>query len=756
MKVALSTPQGFSSLYTQITQSRLKWVFPFALFAVCYTVYRLWPSRVQRDPSPKNPSESLPENPVSIDGGFNGEGLTSIYGFNPPEGSVLHTDGNPENLWHVYSLSNWSYEYSMTLKCVRDLTICYGRTPSDHDRMMVERLNLYNKAIRLRDRMCVLKDCQFFKYYITVRDIELPWNESGLKIGLLNKEEVEGLTLEEILKMSSRQQCVLLKKVYYDKVKIAAIHAMTDVQLKGCVSQMSAAVLRLFPSELLIQLDLLSLSDDHFKVVCEEVPSEKLLLQLDLRSLSDSQFIMVCAKVRVPQIPMAFFDRIARLLPYYLSELSPEQVKSLNFGENGPITRDILSKIAGSSGKLIRCLAPEQVRDGLMRGCFEPNTAEWITADQVREIDFNEVHKLEKDVIWRLFYDKNKVPSIQLKSVNLLVPHIIPACLEKMREAQIQVLDFKNPQIVTPDVAIRIANQIKLLTTQQIMDGLSYGTLTIDVASNVTAEQLAQVDFRQVKNLESAVKAGVLMRLFDVENKVPSIQHDSINLVVPHICGMNLRCLTELQVQRLDFTKRECVTSKIQEGMCQPCIALKTYRGALVRFLTPKQIQDGLEHGTLSGVTARYVKGDQIAQIDFKAVPDLVQKQFIIDNLFYKKNKVARIQVNSLRVILPHIPPGCLRYLTPEQVSVIDFDKELDVRRFEKMLRYCNLKPKRPQGYIVQLMSSTQIISAINRNFFNGNFIDFIQDSQLEDLDLTLIQIPIIMKDLEKRKQKLN
>src|SRR3989338_7815410 len=141
MKITSSISNGISSLYTQVTHSRFKWVFPFALIALGYVAYRLCPSRVQRDPPPSKPN--TPKSPVSLEGDFDANGLTSILDIKLPDDSPLNVHVKFEGV--IYDeLDDWSRAY--------EEGVVYNHS-DNIDRRIVERLDLYNKTLRLRDRL---------------------------------------------------------------------------------------------------------------------------------------------------------------------------------------------------------------------------------------------------------------------------------------------------------------------------------------------------------------------------------------------------------------------------------------------------------------------------------------------------------------------------------------------------------------------------------------------------------------------------
>jgi hypothetical protein len=247
--------------------------------------------------------------------------LTPARDFNPLFLSVLHNHGHPFGSFHLHYLHDWNREYDNSLKWT-------NRDPTDHDRMMVTRLELYNESLRLRDRLCAMKGQPHIEE-ITVEDIELPWKDSGLKIALSTEEELADLTFEDIRKLSSRQLHILKMRLSHilkredlvvsitdtiQPIRLFQLRSIPGAQLNDFVTDISAEILPIFTSEQLSALNLLTLDDQKFQIVLKD--EERLRKVL-------------------PDIFVQCFERIVRLMPLSLDLLSEEQVKTINLGNVG-------------------------------------------------------------------------------------------------------------------------------------------------------------------------------------------------------------------------------------------------------------------------------------------------------------------------------------------------------------------------------------------------------------------------------------
>ena len=163
------------------------------------------------------------------------------------------------------------------------------------------------------------------------RDLQDPWEDSALKIALLTDSEVSNLTMEYIDGLTDRQFDLLKIRINsiksepfsgaitednFKNLKLIHLRSLPKDILNELVEGFSEKILSLLTPEQLDHLEISNLYNWQFKYVYEDTPR---IQKLQLPKLAEC-------------IP-----RLHTLLPFKLTELTYQQIISLDFSYKGPI-----------------------------------------------------------------------------------------------------------------------------------------------------------------------------------------------------------------------------------------------------------------------------------------------------------------------------------------------------------------------------------------------------------------------------------
>lgn len=609
-----------------------------------------------------------------------------------------------------------------------------------------QRVDAYNKAIDLEERICAIKDQPYFGT-IMVHDLELPWNESFLRIALLTDAEVADLTMSQIKTMNQNQLKLLGMRCQKMQPKPVGSASMTPDEFLA---------LKLIHLQMLPQAILDQYIDDFSPPGMLRLLSSKQQDEIPLSKLSDDQFREIYSdSLRVKALAMPKLSDsiplLERLLPQKLKELTGDQVRLLDFSNRGPITQSILTLMCGfssSQGHLISCMNTNQVIAALNRVLFTPDTIKFVTPDQIGQIDFYQVdyRKFSGDAVMTALFSEEK--NIKAIKRGLSLHRIIPFIKHKnylrhLTLDQLQSLDFKNPAITEPDltgIAFHPQNdlkgvQIPWLSKEQVIDALNRGLFTSDTVIYVSKQQIGMIDFRQV----NCNQDKVITALFSAEEKVRAIRgKESLHCVIPHITHKYyLRHLLETQIELLDFSDQAITQADLTGMAFHPQNDL---RGITICSMTKDQVSTSLNRGLFTDETVRYITPDQIKQIDFAQIDCLkAGGEKVITSLFSDGDKLKAIKGEAaLHHLLPFMSHKTyLRHLTDEQVQSLNFKKSGITKADLTGMAYHHSSDSR--GRLITQMTAQQLIDALNRQIFTDETAGYVTPEQISKIDFTQV-----------------
>lgn len=505
-----------------------------------------------------------------------------------------------------------------------------------------KRIDLYNQAIDLEERICNIKKQPYFSS-ILMHDFEVPWEDSSLKIAFLTDSEVGDLTIHQMQwEMNERQLEVLAKRIFLITPKKIDYNAMT----KARFLDLKLIYLHLLPQDILDQY-----IDEFSSVKMLSLLTPQQLEQIPIAKLSDEQFKYIYSdnnrvkNLKSPNLEECI-EIFSRIMPDKLIEFSPQQIASLDFSDKGPIAKPILTEMAKSvNGQIISWMTKEQILVSLNRKLFSPDTAKYVIPAQIAEIDFTKVDCKKAGglkVITALFQKDENVSKIKDKeSLQHLLPFIHWKRLVHLNETQLKWIDFSDKEIIKDDLTA-IANLksidtsimgkiITWMTKEQIITCLNKRLFTPRTAIHVTPGQIGEIDF--TKDLcRNAGGESVMTALFKKDENISKIKDkDSLHHLIPHIDPERLAHLTETQIKWLDFSDKGPINQAVFNGIIGKdqwnYISIVTEK---MKSLELSQIRVGLKRKIFNKYVLHYIKDEILKQLtdkELKPFPELIEKK---------------------------------------------------------------------------------------------------------------------------------
>ncbi|WP_166158189.1 hypothetical protein [Neochlamydia sp. AcF84] len=504
-----------------------------------------------------------------------------------------------------------------------------------------DRFNQLNQSFQLLPRFQRLAKNPLLKE-LKIKDLEAAWEESALKIFLLDEEEVSSMSMDAINKLSTRQakflgqQATMLKKQKLG-LAINSVETLKKLTLRD-LRQVNISSL-----ELLVK----HLSSNLIECLTEE---QKLGLHIDL--LSAKQFRLI-----------------------YKNE------------------------------RRIKTLSANAILVGLNKGLFDGKISRLISSAQVRNIDFTQVNLDEQEhnqmilntIIDTIIKKDKNLQSLQQASLLYLLPFLNPVYLYYLTPEQIQAIDFKNEKITQEMVSgiigwkgwqqINLPSHLHFFTTQQIINCLQRNLFNSAALSSILGKQVELLDFTQLDLYQPKQDPLIFECLNTIvgsltrqDSSLKSLQESSFLYLLPFLNPIYLNYLTQQQVQRIDF-KEKNITQAMVDGILGELLPNK--RKNTLEFFEPQQIIDCLRRDLLSPKAARLLSAEKIKQIDFTKIELLTLSpaskaaiNVFMHTLIVKDKSLQNLAKSSLLYLLPIIPLSLLNYLSREQIQAIDFKKE--------------------------------------------------------------------------------
>ncbi|KIC75416.1 hypothetical protein DB42_AC00220 [Neochlamydia sp. EPS4] len=566
-----------------------------------------------------------------------------------------------------------------------------------------DRLNQFNQSFQLLPRFRRLAKNPLLKK-LKIKDLEAAWEQSTLKIFLLDEEEVSNMSIDAINKLSTRQAKFLSQQATMLRKKELGL-AINSAETLKKLTLWDLRQVNISSLELVIE----HLSSNLIECLTEE---QKLGLNIDL--LSAKQFRII-----------------------YKNE------------------------------KRIKALSASALVVGLNNGLFDGKISRLISFEQVRNIDFTQVNLYKQEhnqmilntIIDTITKKDKSLQSLQQASLLYLLPFINPIYLRHLTPEQIQAIDFKNEKITQAMVSGIIGwkgwqqtnspSNLQFFTPQQIINCLQRNLFNSEALQSISGKQVEQLDFTQLDlyKLEQDPLIfdclnTIINRLTIQDSSLKSLQEPSFLYLLPLLKPVYLNYLTQQQIQRLDF-KKENITQAMVDGIVGESRTNK--KNNPLEFFEPQQIIDCLQRDLLSPQAARLLSAKKIKQIDFTKIELLTLSpaskaaiNVFMHTLTTKDKSLQNLGKSSFLYLLPIIPLSLLNYLSREQIQAIDFKKEsITPDMLKGILGVDHIS--RPIKTLEFFMPA-QIIDCLKRDLFDMRSAFSLTPQQIAQIDLKKIE----------------
>lgn len=281
--------------------------------------------------------------------------------------------------WHKRSLIDIKYHTAMNDNDVLKL-----------EKRIKDRIDLLNDSFNFQIRLTANQGMPHYQK-ITIRDINLPWDKSSLQFILCSNIEITQITFGTLLNLNDKQKQVVINRLLdielkdeplsnapLNELKLAEFKNISTDVLDDLISQLPANAVNLLSEKQWLNLNILRLKKDRFKLLfCR---NEKMNL---LESLKFEQ----CVK------------RLGSLDPASLEFLEVKKIQAIDFGNKNVISKRLFESIVkmdyfpgeDRGRKVLRNMLPKQFMDALARGLFDSVTAENIPDEIFKQIDRSKI-----------------------------------------------------------------------------------------------------------------------------------------------------------------------------------------------------------------------------------------------------------------------------------------------------------------------------------------------------------------------------
>ncbi len=355
----------------------------------------------------------------------------------PPADEATTKNAEPEALPHLLTLiiTDPSLQEPMNYQSNKSLDTILSETPASHyiypnpelsnlidpktKKNLNDRIEAFDKAIQFKTRVKL----NLLNTIVHLADLIAPWEHSLLRYKLMQDDELPQLTIshvknipmDELLKINAR---ILIKAHRFpsaipidlnkDNIDNLALIQIPKLPLATLMDLYKDRILpsftiSLLPIKTLVQLDFSEIVLE--KKLFDAIFKERIISSLTLKQIDS-------------------INHFCSLKHWgYLSE---KQICELNLSK---LPVDVLSTIFSSiKNKTKNCIAklpPESIYFLIKNKIFEKNHCDFLTADQVLQLDFSQIPADLLSKILATTYSRDKIKNIISKSTNECIYYLI-------------------------------------------------------------------------------------------------------------------------------------------------------------------------------------------------------------------------------------------------------------------------------------------------------------------------------------------
>lgn len=528
--------------------------------------------------------------------------------------------GFPEQEYLPYNLGKANFDACIEnfLRCACDYWMHkkeklngkdFNVNQSEFDKVKISVTDRLNRlqVVQITDRFEILRNSHpEMINFIQMQDLEAPWNESGLRIGLLTDEEFESLTMEQINALNPRQKELLGKRLAlldfvpikfadglveaknFKSVTLAQFRCLSGNKIESLFDLFSAGIMDLISENQIKELKLTKISQPQFEVFLPigalNDLTESRIQSLELNQIQD----LLDFDRQAPDGTRRFDERIAMI--------SKAQLQQIDFTKY-PINQakfDALFPERQPKNSSIQELSQDQLYDCLH--LFDSKRIVLLYKDQIQKFDFKHPkftalsEEKQKELLSYLFpgRDEKKIPDyfgidermdsinriklLEIDQIHNIWNFLSGDQLCFMSVKQLEKLDFvktfqNDPlkQVKFDELFPRVEpnyynnHPFRHLEPKQIYDGLKLKLFDADRIDIMTPYQVRDIDFSQMSIDDCKFMVDALFAWHGKANwqlmceRIQSVKKEQIEYLIPYLSNEFFSEMSLAQFRELDF-----------------------------------------------------------------------------------------------------------------------------------------------------------------------------------------------------------
>lgn len=568
------------------------------------------------------------------------------------------------------------------------------------DDRILKRIAFLNEHVQFQDRVDALIGHAHLNQ-ITLRDLELPWNISPLRIALLSDKELYSLPLSEISSFSKKQMDMLGFRL---SILEKNINSKTEKVSKSLNGITIGEFISLPDNSIFIKNNFSSFSDQTLMLI-----PDRSLVYLDLSACSAEQFCALTQAIR-NNLTKERFSHFNNSQLYTVSDhfnedhfyfLSNKQIESWDF-DNHPLKREQFNTLFYTrnleydkpDNSKVRLLTGPQIH--ALWPFFDANRAAQISPLQMAELNLKELAKdtsqeniarfnglfdISFDCIVESKQKAEKIGAAIYECYHLLDGNTLYTILTK---EQIQNWDF-NKNRLTADQFNGIFNKINLEYDKpdnskvRLLKGTQIHALWSFFDENraalISASQILEMNLGELAKDQSAENRMRFIGLFDIGIKfIKESKQKSKNAgfaiydcykVIP---GGHLNAILDKeQLENWDFKKHPLNKNQFNNIFSRVSVQDKYNPEQVtnhhIRFLSWNQLLDLDDAGQMDQNRAACISKEQVKMIDLESKDTLE---------FVKKFKVFSLWASYSSSVYEEAIQRIKALSAPQLLTVID------------------------------------------------------------------------------------